>query len=174
MRSPIANPSIRRWRALEAACLATGAFGLLLVLAPGAGRQLFGLILWGDAARIDGFDPVARDYATLLAGILGAVMFGWALCLWSVARRGAAEAPDGHGAANAAERRDAAAPRQRRADDGLWAWRTIAASVAGWWVVDTVFSVALGAWPNVLLNAAFALVFAAGLWLARGSAPGRH
>jgi hypothetical protein len=32
--------------------------------------------------------------------------------------------------------------------------------------------VAQGAWPNVLLNAAFAILFAAGLWMAREPSPG--
>jgi hypothetical protein len=54
---------------------------------------------------------------------------------------------------------------------GAGAWTVVAVSVASWCVPDAVFSMAMGAWPNVALNAAFAVAFALGLWRARSPAP---
>jgi hypothetical protein len=54
---------------------------------------------------------------------------------------------------------------------GAGAWTVVAVSVASWCLPDTVFSMAMGAWPNVALNAAFAVAFALGLWWARRAEP---
>jgi hypothetical protein len=43
----------------------------------------------------------------------------------------------------------------------------VAGSVACWYVPDTLWSMAMGALPNVVLNATFAVGFALGLWRAR-------
>ena len=137
---------MRRDTLLVATVAGTGLFGAVMVLAPELTRQGYGLLMYGDAARMDGFGAEALGYVTLLHGVLGAVMIGWALALmlllrgpWRVA--------------------------------GPVAWRIVATSVAVWYVVDSAYSAAVGAWPNVVLNTVFALLFAVALGVARGAEP---
>jgi hypothetical protein len=127
---------------LTAAAIGTALFGLVLVLAPDLTRQGFSLLMFNNPQHINSFAPEARAYISLLHGVLGAVMVGWALallglllCLWTHAPR--------------------------------WAWRVLALSVGGWFVVDTTFSLGVGAWQNALLNLVFAAFFALGLFVAR-------
>ena len=133
---------MKRDSLLVGAVVGTLLFGATLVLAPALTRQGFGLLLYGDVARIDGFGAAAVVYVTLLHGVLGAVMIGWALALLALLRGPWR-----------------AAPAQAQA--------VIAVSVGLWFVVDSAFSAAVGAWPNVALNAAFGALFAVGLALAR-------
>jgi hypothetical protein len=135
---------MRRDTLLVATVAGTGAFGAFMVLAPALTRQGYGLLMYGDAARIDAFPPEALAYVTLLHGVLGAVMLGWAVALMLLLR-------------------------------GPWrvalpvAWRIVATSVVAWYVVDTGYSAAVGAWPNVALNTVFALLYAVALGVARGA-----
>jgi hypothetical protein len=133
---------MKRDALLVAAAAGTAVFGATLVLAPALTRQGFGLLMHCDAARIDGFGPEAVAYVTLLHGVLGAVMFGWAIALLALLRG-----------------RWRVEPARARA--------IVALSVGGWYVVDTAFSASVGAWPNVALNSVFGALFAAGLLLAR-------
>lgn len=121
---------------------ATALYGAAMVLLPGATRALFGWVLYGDAARLDAFEPQAVAYVTLLQGVLGAVMVGWAVALWGLL----------HG------------PGWAAVGPG---WRGVGLSVGVWYALDTVFSAVVGAWPNVALNMVFALVFGAGVLVAR-------
>lgn len=132
-------------RVLLGAVGATALFGAAMLVLPGPTRALFGWMLYGDAARLDGFGPPARAYVTLLHGVLGAVMVGWAVALWGLL----------HG------------PGWSAVGPG---WRGVAVSVGVWYGLDTAFSAAVGAWPNVVLNSFFAVAFAAGLAAARGAA----
>jgi hypothetical protein len=43
----------------------------------------------------------------------------------------------------------------------------IAMPLAGWFVIDTAFSIAHGVWGNVLLNSATGLIFAVPLFFSR-------
>lgn len=133
---------MKRDALLVAAVAGTAIFGATMVLAPALTRRGFALLLYGDAAHIDGFGPDAAAYVTLLHGVLGAVMLGWAIALLALLRG-----------------RWRVAPGQARA--------VVALSVGGWFVVDTAFSASVGAWPNVALNSVFGALFAAGLLLAR-------
>lgn len=137
---------MKRDSLLVAAVLGTALFGASLVLLPGLARQGFSLLMYGASGRIDGFGADAVAYVALLHGVLGAVMLGWALALLALLRR-----------------------RWRAPAAG--AWRIVALSVGSWFVVDTLFSASVGAWPNVALNSAFGALFAAGLALARRAAP---
>jgi hypothetical protein len=127
---------------LAAALIGTALFGAVLVLAPGLTRQGFSLLMFGDAHHINTFAPEARTYISLVHGVLGAVMVGWALALLGVVMWLWKQAP-----------------RQ--------AWRVVALSVGGWFVVDTTFSLSVGAWQNAFLNLAFGALFAVGLFCAR-------
>jgi hypothetical protein len=134
---------MKRDALLLAAVVGTGLFGTALVLLPAWSRQGFSLLMYGDAGRIDAFGPEVAAYATLVHGVLGAVMLGWSLALLALLRG------------------------RWRVEPGR-AHAVIALSIGGWFVVDTTFSAAVGAWPNVALNGVFGALFAAGLALARG------
>jgi hypothetical protein len=69
-------------------------------------------------------------------------MFGWALARWFVITGPFRE-------------------RQR------WAWNAVVASMIGWFVVDTTLSLLSGYGKNTILNLAFAVMFAAPLYLLR-------
>jgi hypothetical protein len=127
---------------LTAALFGTALFGALLVLAPGLTRQGFSLLMFNNAEHINRFAPEAVAYISLVHGVLGAVMVGWALALLGVVLWLWAHAP-------------------------RWAWRVVALSVGGWFVADTTFSLAVGAWQNALLNLTFGALFALGLFVAR-------
>ena len=129
---------------LQAVCWGTVGFGGVLLLAPGLARQGFSLLIFSDPGVIDLWPEPARRYVTLLHGVLGAVMVGWAVALLLALRSEPGTAPRG--------------------------WWLVAVSVACWYVPDTVFSLAVGAWQNAVLNSVFAAAFAAGLALARGRA----
>jgi hypothetical protein len=113
-------------------------FGAALVLMPGLARAGFGLLIWGDAAAIESWPAPARWYATLLHGVLGAVMVGWGVALLVALRTQPGRSP-------------------------YAGWWVAAASVAAWYLPDTTLSLLMGAWQNALLNTAFAACFAAPL-----------
>jgi hypothetical protein len=142
-----AQPAAGAWRWLVAVTAGTALFGALMVLAPALTRRGFSLLMHGQPGRIDSWPPEAVAYITLLHGVLGAVMVGWAVALLGVLRGPWRPAP-----------------RQ--------GWGIVAASVGSWFVIDVSFSAALGAWPNVMLNLAFGVLFGAGL-LARPALQGK-
>lgn len=123
----------QRW--LLVTTVAVALFGLVLAVAPSLGRQVFGLLIYRSTTGIETLGAAAIPYISLVHGVLGATMFGWAIALGALV----------------------VGPFAR----GSWdAWFGITVSLAGWFVVDTVFSVATGFWPNAILNIAFAVLFA--------------
>jgi hypothetical protein len=127
---------------LAAVLAGTGLFGAVLMLAPGLTRQGFSLLMFNNAHHINSFAPDAVAYISLVHGVLGAVMVGWAVALLGVLGWLWAQAP--------------------RA-----AWRVVALSLGAWFVVDTTFSLAVGAWQNALLNVTFGALYLLGLFVAR-------
>jgi hypothetical protein len=127
-----------RW--LTAAASGILLIGLGMVVAPELTRQVFGVLLYGDRLRVAAFDAAALSYISLLHGVLGAVMFGWATALLLVIR----------------------GPYQRGSREG---WNIVAFAVLTWFIVDTAMSLWLGFWQNALLNGALALLFAVPLAL---------
>jgi len=127
---------VRCWRCwLIVVTLGVAAFGLFLVVAPNLGRQLFGLLIYGSRSGIDELGTSATPYITMVHGVLGAVMFGWAIALLFIAVK-----PFGRGS---------------------WdAWLTLSVSLAAWFVPDTVFSIWTGFWPNAVLNLVLVILFA--------------
>lgn len=123
----------QRWLVVATSVVAV--FGLVLVFSPLFARWLFGWILFGSATGLVRLGAAAQPYLQLVHGVLGAVMFGWSLALLLVV----------------------VGPFAR----GEWeAWRTIAASLAAWFVLDTVLSLVAGFWPNAVLNTVLVLLFA--------------
>lgn len=126
-----------RW--LLAAALGVMVFGLVLVLAPGAARQGFALLLYGAPSGIDAFGAEPVRYVGLAHAVIGGVMVGWGAALFLAVR-------------NWLARGDRAA------------WQLVALSLAAWYVPDTVYSLRSGYTPNALLNTGFLLLFALPLW----------
>lgn len=124
--------------ALQAVCWGNILFGAVLLLLPGVTRAGFALLVWGDAAVMEGWDAPVRWYVTLIHGVLGAVMVGWGAALLVALR----------------------APAWRSPHAGWW---VVAVSVATWYLIDTAFSLLMGAWQNAVLNTVFLLCFAAPL-----------
>lgn len=123
-----------RW--LGAAIIGLMVLGISMILAPGAIKQLFSALLYSAPDAIDArLGEAANDYIVLVHGILGAVMFGWAVAMW-LALRG---------------------PFRRGEREG---WLLIAVPVAAWYVPDTLFSLHTGFWPNAVLNTLLAVLFA--------------
>jgi hypothetical protein len=122
----------QRW--LVVAAIVVAAFGLALAVVPALGGWLFGWLLYGSAGALEGLGQAADGYIRLVHGVLGAVMFGWAIALLMVVL-----GPFGKGSP--------------------WAWSTIALSLGAWFVPDTIVSLASGHWPNAVLNTALVLMF---------------
>lgn len=127
---------IRFWQLwLAAAAMVVAVFGLALAVVPALGGWLFGWLLFGSPDALASLGDRADAYIRLVHGVLGAVMLGWAIALLVIAL-----GPFGKGSRSA--------------------WLAIAASLAVWCVVDTALSLASGFWPNAVLNAALAFLFA--------------
>jgi hypothetical protein len=103
---------------------------------------LFNWMFFGETGEPAGFSADAIDYYRVIYGVTGAVMIGWfLLVIWVV--RG----PLANGVAGA--------------------WAALVASIGGWFLIDSTFSLASGFWENAVLNVCFLAAFAPGLWLSR-------
>jgi hypothetical protein len=125
-------------RYLEIVTLAVAAFGAAIVLTPLVTDVLFAWMIFGETGTPDGFSEGAADYIRFSQGVMGAVMVGWMLlALWLVRARVARGEPD--------------------------AWYALTASLLGWFVIDTAFSLVSGYWQNAVLNTVVLAAFAPGL-----------
>lgn len=128
-------PPLLLWsRLIQVAAAVVLALGAVLLLAPATGESIFNLVYFGQPASPVPVPAEAQGYIRFANGIIGAVMVGWMLSIIALAR-----GPFLSG--------------QRHA------WQAIAWPLAGWYLVDTAFSVAHGVWGNVLLNTATAAMF---------------
>jgi uncharacterized membrane protein YhaH (DUF805 family) len=69
------------WRWLVVVTLGVLLFGITLIVAPEFTRRFFGLLLFSAPETLATFGSPAVAYLTLLHGVLGAVMVGWAVAL---------------------------------------------------------------------------------------------
>lgn len=123
------------WYWLLLVTLVVMAFSLSLLLAPVGMRQFFSWIMYASPTVIGGFTAQSVAYITLMHGVLGAVMLGWAtLMLWVICGP------------------------FRRAESG--AWGMLSVSLLVWFVPDTAFSLWTGFWQNALFNLLFAICYA--------------
>ena len=112
------------------------AAGIAMVVAPELIRRAFSLMLYGTADAVDSsFGGPAIEYVTLVHGVLGSVMFGWAVALLLILL----------------------GPFRRGSREG---WLMLVASLAAWFIPDTLFSLWAGFWQNAVLNAVSAVLFA--------------
>lgn len=122
-----------RWLVLTTASLML--FGLLLVLLPRVAEQLFSLLVYASASRVQAFGPEAGAYIRLVTAVLGCVLFGWGVLFLSLAL----------------------GPVRKGSRD---AWSAFAVSLLAWFIPDTAYSLLSGFWQNAVLNLGFALLFA--------------
>lgn len=122
------------WRWLLVAALATGFFGLAMVLLPGTLQVFFNLLIFGNTWLPAEFGAPAGGYIGFVYGVLGAVLAGWALMI-VLALLG---------------------PFRRGEKEG---WLMIALPLALWFAVDTTWSLATGYWQNAALNCVFAIAY---------------
>lgn len=113
--------------------VAVTGYGAVLVVRGSVAAELFDRLGFGPSAA-----GITTDAGTahlrLVYGVLGAVLIGWMLLLWALAR----------------------GPLRRRQ---RWAWTAMTTSVTAWFLIDTTFSLAIGATAHAVFN----LSFAAGL-----------
>ena len=107
-----------------------GVISVAMIVVPQVSGELFNLALFGDTDTPAGFTGDAVDYQRFIWGITGAITIGWMLLA----------APVALGPLRRGER---------------WAWVALAESFAGWFVIDSTLSIALGFAENVAVNALF-------------------
>lgn len=125
---------MRAERAMRGWCVGVMLFGAVLVGGAFAGTDRLAAAL---LERFGGV-PLAMTPALRFAvGQMGAVSLGWGASLLAVATISADLPPD-----------------QR-----VTLWRRIGLAVLGWYLVDSVISVATGFWPNAISNTLVAGLF---------------
>ena len=126
-----AGTTLDRWSRWLVVWLAiVAAISLATVLIAQVSGELFDLALFGSTDRPAGFTNDAVEYQRFIWGITGALTIGWMLLAVPVVR----------GPFRRGER---------------WAWVAIAESFAGWFLIDSTMSVALGFAENVAVNVLF-------------------
>ena len=129
-------------RLIQAAAAVVLALSAVLMLAPSLGEAFFYLVYFQQPTSPVAVPEEIQGYLRFANGIIGAVMAGWMMAVIALAR----------GPFRAGER---------------FAWNSIAWPLLGWYVIDTTFSIAHGAWGNVLLNTGTALMFGVPLLASR-------
>ena len=145
-----ANPALLIWsRLIQGAAAVVIVLSLTLLLSPRLGEAIFNLVYFHQLAIPVEVPSLAHGYIWFANGIIGAVMAGWMICIIMLARGPFLEGR-------------------------LQAWNMIAMPLAGWFVIDTAFSIAHGVWGNVLLNSATGLIFAIPLFFSRRHFSDKH
>ncbi len=132
----------RAVRGLEVAAIAVMLFSAAILVLPGPTQLLFNIVAFGTPEYPAAIPEIARPYVVFVYRVLGAVMIGWMLAIWTIIRF--------------ALRRGVA-----------WAWWAVALSIGGWFVIDTAASLLSGYPGNALLNLGFGIAFAVPLWACR-------
>ena len=117
-------------------------FGGLLVIAPVAARQGFSQLIYANLTAIESFGAEAARYVGLAHAVIGSVMVGWGIAMVMITH-------------------------QLLAVGSRLGWRMLAFSLGGWYVPDTLYSLASGYWQNAVLNTGFAALFLIPLALLR-------
>lgn len=133
---------LRASRLIQAAAAVVLGLSALLLLAPSMGEAVFYGVYFLQPTSPVALPAEAQAYIRFAHGIIGAVMAGWMFAVIALAR---GPFLAGH----------------------LHAWRAIAWPLAGWFVIDTTFSLVHGVWGNALLNVATASMFAPPLIMSR-------
>ena len=108
-------------------------FGAAFMVLAGPMQVLFETLYFAPVtgATLDGD---AAAYSAFMQGVMGAVMVGWSVLLFYVAR----------------------GPFRREEPE---AWQMLAVSLGVWFVTDTLFSLWSGYWQNAILNTSLLILF---------------
>jgi hypothetical protein len=137
------DPALLFWsRLIQGAAAVVIVLSLTLLFAPRLGESIFNLVYYNQFSSPVEVPRPALGYIWFANGIIGAVMAGWMICIIMLARGPFVEG-------------------------SLHAWNIIAIPLAGWFLIDTAFSLAHGVWGNVLLNTATGLIFGIPLLFSR-------
>jgi len=137
------DPALLLWsRLIQGAATVVIVLSLTLLVAPRLGESIFNLVYYNQFSSPVEVPQSVQGYIWFANGIIGAVMAGWMICIIMLARGPFLEGR-------------------------LQAWNMIAMPLAGWFVIDTAFSIAHGVWGNVLLNTATGLMFGIPLLFSR-------
>jgi hypothetical protein len=129
------TPALIFWsRAVQAAAFVVLTLSAVLLLAPPLGERVFYFVYFQQFTSPVPVPEVTVGYLRFANGIIGAVMAGWMIGVIVLAR----------GPFLAGQ---------------PFAWKAIAWPLAGWYLIDTAFSIGHGVWGNVVLNTATALMF---------------
>jgi len=109
-----------------------GAISVAMIAVPQVSGELFDLALFGSTDRPAGFTSDAVDYQRFIWGVSGAITIGWLLLAAAVVRG-----------------------PFRRGD--AWAWRALATSFCGWFLIDSTLSIWFGFAENVAVNVLFVI-----------------
>lgn len=122
-----------RW--LEVALVGVLVYSATLVVSGRLAGRLFDLLGFGMREAGITAGGSAEQHVLLVYGVLGSVLIGWMATLLLIAR----------------------GPLRRR---DPWAWTTFASVFALWFVIDTIFSLAVRAPTHALFNVGFLLAVA--------------
>lgn len=143
----ISSKAASQWYlVLKLVCAFTAIFGVSMALAPGFTQALFGIIIFSNPAQFETFNPQATAYIALTHAVMGSVMVGWSVLMYMLVH-------------------------QMQLNRGSATWGMLPASLACWYVPDTLFSLLSGFWQNALLNTSFAIAYAIPLFALR---PRKH
>lgn len=127
------KPALMFWsRLIQTGAAVVLALSAVLLLAPSTGISIFNFVYYQtfSSTGLESNSP----YIQFAHGIIGAVLAGWMIGIIILARTPFI----------AGER---------------YAWNTITFSLAGWFLIDTGFSLFHAIWGNLFLNLAIALLF---------------
>lgn len=124
------------------ASAAVAVFGLMLVVAPAVAQQGFSLLVYSSPRYMDAFGQEPLRYIWLVHAVIGGVLIGWGVAMFSVTKTFLARGEP-------------------------TAWKLLVFSLGAWFVPDSLYSVLSGYWQNALLNTGFLAVFALPLWATR-------
>ena len=131
------------WRWLLVMTVGLMIFGVSFFVLPGFMQQVYNVLFFSTSQVHTTFNEAASAYIRFIYVVLGTVMFGWALSLLFTL---AGPFKLGH----------------------LASWWAVVASVATWFVIDSVLSVLMGYWQNAVINIGLFVLYAIPLIAIRG------
>jgi len=115
------------WKWMVVSSWGVIAAGIAMVVLPETMNRFFSLLFYNATDYYPSFGESASGYITFAHGVLGSVMAGWGVALLGVLY----------------------GPFRSGNPDG---WRSVAYSVALWFLLETFVSLSYGLWQNALLN----------------------
>jgi hypothetical protein len=123
---------------LTLATVVTVLFGLSMTTAPELTKQIFGLMVFQNAAHFQTVDAQAVKYMELTHAVMGSVMVGWGALMFMLVRRLSGPIAE---------------------SEAGQTLKMLGLSLLLWYLPDTAFSIHSGFWQNAVLNTGFMVLF---------------